>query len=102
MLLEISCHLTFNPIAPRKAKTSNVLAVLSAIGVMWEKIALLSFFFPDSLEGWDDFISDEERIQHELLFYSQGPVDGYLTGWLILYFFGYKTEFFPSKTIPKI
>ena len=35
----------------------------------------------DCVEGWDEAISDEERLQHELLFYSQGPVDGlYLTG----------------------
>ena len=40
----------------------------------------ITLLFLDSSEGWDDCISDEERVHHELLFYSQGPVDGYLTG----------------------
>ena len=102
MLLEISCRLTFNPIAPRKAKTPKSFGCSECNRGNVGKNRTTFLFFPDSLEGWDDFISDEERIQHELLFYSQGPVDGYLTGWLIPYFFGYKTEFFPSKTIPKI
>ena len=43
--------------------------------------AKFSLCLSDSLEGWDEAISDDERLQHELLFYSQGPVDGlYLTG----------------------
>ncbi|XP_053394858.1 titin homolog [Mercenaria mercenaria] len=29
---------------------------------------------------WKDCISPQEKIHHELLFYSQGPVDGYLSG----------------------
>ncbi|XP_052248907.1 uncharacterized protein LOC127856627 isoform X2 [Dreissena polymorpha] len=34
----------------------------------------------EELNMWSDSISSEERHRHELLFYSQGPVDGYLLG----------------------
>ena len=30
-------------------------------------------------EDWPDITSDN-RIKHEILFYSQGPVDGFLIG----------------------
>ena len=43
-------------------------------------VTFLVFSFSGSSEGWDDCIPDEERVHHEILFYSQGPVDGYMTG----------------------
>ncbi|WAR23719.1 hypothetical protein MAR_037388 [Mya arenaria] len=35
---------------------------------------------PEAASWWSVGIGTEERTQHELLFFSQGPVDGYLSG----------------------
>ena len=42
-------------------------------------LTLQFYLYTDAAEAWPA-ITEEERIQHQILFYSQGPVNGHLLG----------------------
>ena len=45
------------------------------------KVIIASLFiFTEELNDWKDSVLLDERLQYELLFYSQGPMDGYMSG----------------------
>ena len=60
---------------------------------------IIMFYFNQEMQSWLECAAPELDIPQ--IWEEDKPLSKYISTEL-LYFFSYKTEFFPSKTIPKI